>query len=215
MGDALFGLLTGGASFDTSRFRKDISAFQRPSEQQQHGQLDLYLAAQAGSKREALARENSPAGAQQVCPRCDVACDVCDLTQRCHDHSMSASRACCCSSHLERVESGALPWRRAERDPLSATDDSAANGEVVSVTGSRGVQPLAGFESLAAERACHQRLLQNVARAGFQTPTTIQRHAIPCMLAQRDLYAIAPTGSGKTIAFLLPGAPCTREACAT
>lgn len=64
MGDALFGLLTGGASFDASRFRKDISAFEQSKEQQRDGPLDKFLAAQAtASKRQAAGSENSPAGA--------------------------------------------------------------------------------------------------------------------------------------------------------
>ena len=39
----------------------------------------------------------------------------------------------------------------------------------------------------------------------FEEPTCVQRHAIPCVLAKRDLFVIAPTGGGKTVAFLLPG----------
>lgn len=42
------------------------------------------------------------------------------------------------------------------------------------------------------------------ARAGFETPTTIQAEAIPAILRGHDLLALAPTGSGKTAAFALP-----------
>jgi ATP-dependent RNA helicase RhlE len=50
----------------------------------------------------------------------------------------------------------------------------------------------------------HPDLLRAVAAFGFETPTPIQRDAIPPVLAGRDVLACAMTGSGKTAAFLLP-----------
>ena len=50
----------------------------------------------------------------------------------------------------------------------------------------------------------HPDLLRGVAALGFDTPTPIQRDAIPPVLAGRDVLACAMTGSGKTAAFLLP-----------
>ena len=50
--------------------------------------------------------------------------------------------------------------------------------------------------SAALARACTQ--------AGFETPTPIQLEAIPAVLRGQDLLALAPTGSGKTVAFALP-----------
>ncbi len=47
-------------------------------------------------------------------------------------------------------------------------------------------------------------LLRAVARCGFQTPSEIQRQAIPAALSGRDLMASAQTGTGKTAAFVLP-----------
>lgn len=48
-------------------------------------------------------------------------------------------------------------------------------------------------------------LCQAVADLGFETPTEVQKQAIPTILAsQRDLIALAQTGTGKTGAFGLP-----------
>ena len=43
-----------------------------------------------------------------------------------------------------------------------------------------------------------------IAEAGFSEPTPIQELAIPPLLAGQDVIGIAPTGTGKTAAFLLP-----------
>jgi ATP-dependent RNA helicase RhlE len=47
-------------------------------------------------------------------------------------------------------------------------------------------------------------LLRAVADRGYDTPTPIQRDAIPPVLAGRDLLAAAQTGTGKTAGFALP-----------
>jgi ATP-dependent RNA helicase RhlE len=44
----------------------------------------------------------------------------------------------------------------------------------------------------------------NLKRHGFETPTPVQAQAIPPGMAGRDLVATAQTGTGKTLAFLLP-----------
>jgi ATP-dependent RNA helicase RhlE len=50
----------------------------------------------------------------------------------------------------------------------------------------------------------HPDLLRGITALGFETPTPIQRDAIPPARAGRDVLACAMTGSGKTAAFLLP-----------
>src|SRR5215472_497441 len=48
-------------------------------------------------------------------------------------------------------------------------------------------------------------LLQtNLMKHGFIQPTPVQSEAIPPSLAGRDVVATAQTGTGKTLAFLLP-----------
>ncbi|MBM3812253.1 MAG: DEAD/DEAH box helicase [Acidimicrobiia bacterium] len=47
-------------------------------------------------------------------------------------------------------------------------------------------------------------LRANLDKHGFLQPTPVQAQAIPCALSGRDLVATAQTGTGKTLAFLLP-----------
>ncbi|MGH8225687.1 MAG: DEAD/DEAH box helicase [Gammaproteobacteria bacterium] len=47
-------------------------------------------------------------------------------------------------------------------------------------------------------------ILRAVADQGYSTPTPVQLHAIPAVLAGRDLMAGAQTGTGKTAGFALP-----------
>src|SRR5579871_859285 len=47
-------------------------------------------------------------------------------------------------------------------------------------------------------------LQSNLTKHGFVQPTAVQSKAIPPALAGRDVVATAQTGTGKTLAFLLP-----------
>src|SRR5918993_3307222 len=50
----------------------------------------------------------------------------------------------------------------------------------------------------------HPDLLSGLKDLGFTRPTPIQADAIPPAVEGRDVLACAMTGSGKTVAFLLP-----------
>ncbi|TRZ02865.1 hypothetical protein DNTS_026731 [Danionella cerebrum] len=47
-------------------------------------------------------------------------------------------------------------------------------------------------------------LALNLKKAGYQAPTPVQMQMVPVALTGRDVIATADTGSGKTVAFLLP-----------
>ena len=47
-------------------------------------------------------------------------------------------------------------------------------------------------------------LIEALADKNIKAPTPIQQQAIPKILAGTDILGVAPTGTGKTLAFLLP-----------
>ena len=51
---------------------------------------------------------------------------------------------------------------------------------------------------------CSDEVLKALQGMGIHTATTVQKETIPLMMAGRDIIAIAPTGTGKTIAFGIP-----------
>ena len=63
-------------------------------------------------------------------------------------------------------------------------------------------EPLMSFQEM--ESKLDPTLLKNLVHYDFVKPTPIQCEAIPALLDQNDLVACAPTGSGKTIAFVAP-----------
>jgi ATP-dependent RNA helicase RhlE len=54
------------------------------------------------------------------------------------------------------------------------------------------------------ELSLSPKIMANLAKHGFETPTPVQTKAIPVALEGRDLVATAQTGTGKTLAFVLP-----------
>ncbi len=57
---------------------------------------------------------------------------------------------------------------------------------------------------LFSELALDARLHQAIKAAGYESPTPIQEKTIPFGLAGRDIIGTAQTGTGKTVAFVLP-----------
>src|SRR5689334_25084936 len=55
-----------------------------------------------------------------------------------------------------------------------------------------------------SELSLSSALQKNLARHGFVSPTPVQAQSIPQQLAGHDLVITAQTGTGKTLAFVLP-----------
>lgn len=75
-------------------------------------------------------------------------------------------------------------------------------------------QPLVSFKELRSRYKISSRLAENVAGQGFTVPTEVQLGSLPLMLgdpsvsttenSEPDLLVVAPTGSGKSLSFLIP-----------
>lgn len=74
--------------------------------------------------------------------------------------------------------------------------------------------PIASFKELerptwwvdddASFTNTYRSILQNIEAGKWKEPTSIQMQAIPAILARKDVIGCAPTGSGKSGAFILP-----------
>ncbi|KAJ5625171.1 hypothetical protein N7510_001480 [Penicillium lagena] len=78
-------------------------------------------------------------------------------------------------------------------------------------------QPLLSFKELRSQYKISRRLAENVTEQGFTVPTEVQLGSLPLLLGESsattglsddssepDLLVVAPTGSGKTLSFLIP-----------
>ena len=68
------------------------------------------------------------------------------------------------------------------------------------IKGGRVPNPLRGWD----EGNLPGFILNAIKTAGYKMPTSIQMQGIPIGLEKRDMIGLAPTGSGKSAAFLIP-----------
>jgi len=74
----------------------------------------------------------------------------------------------------------------------------------IHVQGSDVPPPAETFEDMVELYKMKEDLISNIRARGYTSPTAIQMQAIPLMMNRREILACAPTGSGKTAAFLVP-----------
>lgn len=70
----------------------------------------------------------------------------------------------------------------------------------IKVQGSNVPKPVQKFAQFGLGTQC----LDIIRNLGFDKPTPIQSQTIPAIMSGRDVIGVAKTGSGKTVAFLLP-----------
>ena len=78
------------------------------------------------------------------------------------------------------------------------------NANKITTDGTDVPDPIDDWSRLSGKYNVSENILENIKSSGFVTPTAVQMQAVPLMLEGRELLACAPTGSGKTAAFLVP-----------
>ncbi|EOY02439.1 DEAD-box ATP-dependent RNA helicase 46 isoform 2 [Theobroma cacao] len=81
------------------------------------------------------------------------------------------------------------------------SSDAYRRQHEITVTGDAVPAPFTSFEATGLP----SEILREVHNAGFSAPTPIQAQSWPIALQSRDIVAIAKTGSGKTLGYLIPG----------
>ncbi|KAI9059579.1 P-loop containing nucleoside triphosphate hydrolase protein [Trametes sanguinea] len=89
-------------------------------------------------------------------------------------------------------------------DEDQKTDDPPMPRHRVTTKGSNVPEHVETFEALRERYQLSNHLLSNLAEHGYKRPTGIQSYGIPILMEHRDLAAISPTGTGKTLSYLLP-----------
>ncbi|CAE6486756.1 unnamed protein product [Rhizoctonia solani] len=100
------------------------------------------------------------------------------------------------------------PFRKAFYHPppdvAAMTDDEAdllrLSLDGIKIRGLDCPKPVTKWSHCGLPSSC----LDVIKRLGYTAPTSIQSQAIPAIMSGRDVIGVAKTGSGKTIAFLLP-----------
>lgn len=90
----------------------------------------------------------------------------------------------------------------AEVEEMSEEDAERLRMEMdaIKVRGKDCPKPLTKWSHCGLPGAC----LDVIKRLDYKSPTSIQAQAIPAIMSGRDIIGVAKTGSGKTMAFLLP-----------
>ncbi|KZP15236.1 P-loop containing nucleoside triphosphate hydrolase protein [Athelia psychrophila] len=182
-----FQVLTRGGAFDKKRFKTDVQLFNPTKSQETKGkssqkiaegelppELDFFKYAKGDTNKRKAVEES----------------DGVEGKKRKMSHDSDSE-----DEILEEEE-------EVTEEPGSSAPSKPKHR--VTAKGANVPDPVDSFEELESRYDLSSRLLQNLAENGFTTPTGIQAHGIPILLESRDLAAIAPTGTGKTLSYLLP-----------
>ncbi|OJA11435.1 hypothetical protein AZE42_04586 [Rhizopogon vesiculosus] len=179
-------LSRGGARFDKQRFKSDVQLFNKaPSGEAKVKGVAISHDAQLPPELDFFKYAKASTGKRKAG----------DKESDAHVESKPAK--------LER--------KRRKIEDESKDDHSGAEEEVspiqkhrVTSKGSDVPTPITTFEDLRERYGVSSRLLSNLSDNSYKYPTGIQAHGIPILLERRDLAAISPTGTGKTLAYLTP-----------
>ncbi|OHS97037.1 Type III restriction enzyme, res subunit family protein [Tritrichomonas foetus] len=108
------------------------------------------------------------------------------------------SRSYSVPGQLNSVADSVVEERFAQNEDTS--DMSVYDGADVVVHSNQEIEPITQFPGCGIRNE----ILLSVANIGFKSPTSVQKYAIPYILAHHDVLVTSQTGSGKTAAYMLP-----------
>ncbi|KAF8349825.1 P-loop containing nucleoside triphosphate hydrolase protein [Amanita rubescens] len=171
-------LSRGGTKFDKTKFKNDVLLFKR-------GKNAQPTACTTSSQDETMPSELDFFRYAQG-----------TTTKRKAEHDVGVK------NKKRRVD---MPNADAEVEETK-TEGSFTNSQAHRVTAKGSDIPVKinVFEELKERYSVSNRLLANLTKCRYFEPTGIQSHGIPVLIQGRDLAAISPTGTGKTLSYLLP-----------
>ncbi|KAF9953934.1 RNA-dependent ATPase rok1 [Mortierella alpina] len=206
----LFRMLGGGARFDKKRFKEDIEVFQPKA-----ASTGLNADAEAALATELDFFKNKKPAAKKAPVKKEKASKKSESESESDDEDASGESSGEDQTHEGDDESGEEDSDESDSEEEEQEEDAIGfeNQEQLSlfrshlkikVYGTDIPNPFKSFEGLAKQYQLEPYLQRNILGSGFKKPTPIQMQAIPVILHGRDIMAMAPTGSGKTMAFVLP-----------
>merc|ERR1711963_631080 len=113
-------------------------------------------------------------------------------------HKISKTRRKCC-----RVSSP-IKLNRSTHKNYSAKTSVRDHIKIKMKNKNECPAPLLSFNDLSLKDSMPRKTLESFRNNGWIKPTPIQSQVIPAMLSHKEVLAISPTGSGKTLSFLIP-----------
>lgn len=181
-----FQLLTRGGHFNKSRFQKDVQLFQKTEPRRSAPSVDVSESAELPTELDFFKYAEGGAGP-------------------------SSKRKASASNEAAKKK------RRTEEQAGTDDEDTDEEEDVpedpqqplqpkhrVTTKGKNAPVPIETFDDLRERWQPPAHLLVNLAKNQFSQPTAIQSHCTSIIMEGRDLAAISPTGTGKTLAYLVP-----------
>ncbi|KAF5377310.1 hypothetical protein D9615_006356 [Tricholomella constricta] len=182
-------LSRGGARFDKNRFKEDFSLFTKTKGSTHQSkatsnaseglpsELDFFKYAQGGSAKRKAIGDASGSGEEPKGKR----------------------RKALDEGDVEDMED------EVEKDEDEGSEQTfPVPKHRVTAKGSNVPEHIISFLALKDRYQIPSHIISNLSENGYTQPTGIQSYGIPILLESRDLAAISPTGTGKTLSYLIP-----------
>jgi len=96
-------------------------------------------------------------------------------------------------------------FKKPDKTTFEFKDNKSSAKQIkIKTVGDNVPNALSTFDMMKNTYSLSPVLMKNLVNSGYTIPTPIQTQAIPILLEKRQIFACAPTGSGKTAAFLVP-----------